>query len=180
MSAEWTIDSSHAGLAFAVKHMGMFTVRGQFTKIGGSVEADEDGQLTAVHAVVDASSVSTGDPKRDGHLRSPDFLDAEHYPRLTFASTAVEPLGFGRYRVTGNMTIRDETRPVTLDVETTNPMTDPYGNRRAGATAAGTLNRKDWGLTWNQVLEFGALLVGEEVRFTIDVEAVLQAPSKAA
>lgn len=168
---KWTIDSSHTSLQLAVKHMGISTVRGQFKKIGGTIESADDGTLKSVEAIIDAASIDTAEPRRDGHLRSPDFLDAEKYPHLTFQSTAVRPLGKGRYLVKGDLTIRDETRPVSFEVETNAPVTDPYGKLRAGASATGKINRKAWGLTWNQVLELGALLVGEEVQFTLDVEA---------
>lgn len=167
---QWTIDPSHTSLEFAVRHMGLATVRGRFKKLSGTVLV-EDGMLRAVEATIDAASIDTAEPQRDDHLRSPDFLDVANYPVITFRSTAVEARGQGRYLVTGDLTLRDETRAVTFEVETTEPVTDPWGNLRAGATVNGRLNRKDWGLTWNKVLEFGALLVGEEIRFTLDVEA---------
>ena len=168
---QWNIDPSHTSVEFAVRHLAIATVRGRFRKVTGTLETTDDGRLTAVHAAVDAASIDTADAQRDTHLRSGDFLDAERYPVLTFRSTRVDPRGDGRYLVSGDLTIRDETRPVSLEVETTKPITDPWGNLRAGASASGTLNRKDWGVTWNQVLELGTLLVGEQVRFTIDVEA---------
>ena len=180
MNTKWSFDPSHTSLAFAVKHMGVFTVRGQFNKVSGTAEADGDGRLTAIQATIDAASIATGEPNRDGHLQSPDFLDAERYPQLTFSSTKIEAKDSGRYKVTGNLTIRDQTRPVTFEVETTGAMTDPWGNRRAGATVAAMINRKDWGLTYNQVLELGALLVGEEIRFSLDVEALAQVQAEAA
>jgi polyisoprenoid-binding protein YceI len=170
----WAIDPSHTSIEFAVRHLGIATVRGRFTKITGVVEAGEDLAPKAVEASIDASSIDTGEPKRDAHLRSADFLHAEMWPSLTFRSTSIASQGEGRYLVVGALTIRDETRPVRLQVEVTKPVKDPWGNLRAGATMSGTLNRKDWGLTWNQVLEFGAVLVGEEVRFNVDVEAVAQ------
>ncbi len=179
-SMKWSFDPSHTSLTFAVKHLGIFTVRGQFTKVSGTSETDEGGRLTSIEATIDAGSIHTGEPNRDAHLRSPDFLHAEQHPTLTFSSRAVEALGVNRYRVTGDLTIRDQTRPVSFEAETTGAMTDPWGNQRAGATASATINRKDWGLTWNQVLELGALAVGEEIKFNLDVEAVAQAQAKAA
>lgn len=169
---EWTIDPSHTSVEFAVRHLGISTVRGRFRKVNGTIQTTQDGALQAVEAVIDASSIDTGEPKRDTHLRSADFLDCETCPLLTFRSTSVTPQGGNSYRVNGTLTMRDQTRPVSLQVEITTPMKDPWGNVRAGAVASGTLNRKAWGLNWNQVLELGALLVGEEVRFTLDVEAV--------
>ena len=174
---KWNIDPSHTNAEFAVKHLGISTVRGRFKKVNGSIETAEDGTLKSIEANIDAASIDTAEPQRDTHLRSQDFLDAENHPALTFKSTAIKPLGAdrSRYLVSGDLTIRGTTRPVTLEMETTAPMTDPWGNQRAGATATGKLNRKEWGLIWNQVLDFGALLVGEEVRFTLDVEAVAEA-----
>jgi len=168
----WAIDQSHSNLDFAVRHMAISTVRGRFKKFSGTIRAEEDGTLKSIEATIDASSIDTGEPKRDAHLRSADFFDAENSPALTFRSTSVTPQGGNRYSVNGTLTMRDKTKPVSLQVEITTPMKDPWGNVRAGAVASGTLNRKDWGLNWNQVLELGALLVGEEVRFNLDVEAV--------
>lgn len=168
---QWTIDPSHTSVEFAVRHMGISTVRGRFRKINGAIHVSEAGTLDGIEASIDAASIDTAEPNRDAHLRSPDFFHVERYPTLSFRSTKVEPAGDGRYRVQSALTIRDTTRPVTLEVEVTQPINDPYGNMRAAATATGKLNRKDWGLTWNQVLELGALLVGEEVRLTVDVEA---------
>lgn len=169
---DWAIDPSHTSVEFAVRHLGISTVRGRFKRVSGTIRAEEHGALKSIEATIDASSIDTGEPKRDAHLRSADFLDAENSPALTFRSTSIMPQTDGRYLVDGTLTIRHETRPVSLQVEITTPMKDPWGNVRAGAVASGTLNRKDWGLNWNQVLELGALLVGEEVRFTLDVEAV--------
>jgi polyisoprenoid-binding protein YceI len=174
---QWKIDPSHTSVEFAVKHMAITTVRGRFKGVSGSLETADDGTLKSIEAVIDAGSIETNEPQRDAHLRSPDFLDAEKYPSLTFRSTDIKPLDAGdaRYLVSGALTIRGQARPVTFEVETTKPMTDPWGNLRAGASASGKLNRKEWGLTWNQILELGALLVGEEARFTLDVEAVAPA-----
>lgn len=172
---KWNIDPSHTGVDFAVRHMAISTVRGRFKKVSGTIETTGDGELKHIEAVIEAGSIDTAEPQRDAHLRSPDFLDAEHYPHLVFRSTTVEAQGDGRYLVRGDLTIRGQARPVAFEVETTSTISDPWGNRRAGATASASLNRKDWGLTWNQVLELGALLVGEEVRFTVDVQAVAPA-----
>ncbi len=171
-AARWAIDPSHTSLDFAVRHMAIATVRGRFKKVSGTVETVADGTMKAIEAQIEAASIDTGEPQRDGHLRSGDFLDAEHFPTLTFRSTKITPQGNGRYQVAGTLTIRDETQPVSFEVEATTPIKDPWGNYRAGATATGTLNRKDWKMNWNQVLELGALLVGEEVRFTLDVESI--------
>ena len=172
----WNLDNSHATVAFAVKHMGIFTVRGQFKKVSGSVETDAQGKPSKIEVSIDAASIETGEPQRDGHLRSPDFLDADKYPTLSFTSTQIESLDGNNYKIHGNLTIRDISKPVVLEAELTQAIKDPWGLTRIGATAEGKLNRKDWDLTWNQVLELGALLVGEEVKFNIEVEAVAPAP----
>jgi polyisoprenoid-binding protein YceI len=152
--------------------MGIFTVRGQFKKVAGTILASEQGVPNKIEVAIDAASIETGDAQRDAHLRSSDFLDAEQYPELRFVSTQIEALGNNRYRIQGDLTIRGISKPVVLEAELTPAIKDPWGLTRTGATATGVLNRKDWGLTWNQVLELGALLVGEEVRFNIEVEAV--------
>lgn len=176
----WNIDSSHTTVAFAVKHMGLFTVRGQFKKVSGTISTNEQGVVNKVEASIEAASIETGDSQRDAHLRSPDFLDAEHYPEIRFVSDKIEALGENKYKIYGSLTIRDITKPVALEAELNAPVKDPWGLTRTGATAIGVINRKDWGLTWNQVLEFGALLVGEDVKFTIEVQAVAAEASAAA
>ncbi|GIW27071.1 MAG: hypothetical protein KatS3mg070_0434 [Meiothermus sp.] len=168
----WNIDSSHTTVAFAVKHMGFFTVRGQFKKVAGTILTNEQGVPNKIEASIEAASIETGDPQRDAHLRSPDFLDAEQYPEIRFLSDAIEAIDENKYKIYGSLTIRNISKPVVLEAEVSPAIKDPWGLTRAGATATGVLNRKDWGLTWNQVLEFGALLVGEEVKFNIEVEAI--------
>ncbi|MBI5812765.1 MAG: YceI family protein [Meiothermus silvanus] len=173
---KWNLDTSHTSIDFKVRHMGIASVRGSLKVLSGTVETDEAGRPTQIETVIDAASITTGEPQRDAHLRSPDFLHAEQYPELRFVSTQIEPLGDNRYRIQGNLTIRDISKPVTLEAETTAPIKDPWGMQRVAASASGQINRKDWNLTWNQVLELGALLVGEEVRFNLEVEAVAPAP----
>jgi polyisoprenoid-binding protein YceI len=124
---------------------------------------------------IDMASVDSGDRTRDDHLRSPDFFDVEHYPEATFRSTSLTTSG-GRGRLTGDLTIRNATRPVQLDVDYVGQVTDPWGNDRIVFSAAGLINREDWGLTWNMVLEAGGLLVSKEIRLEIDVELIRQAP----
>ncbi|ADH62528.1 YceI family protein [Allomeiothermus silvanus DSM 9946] len=173
---KWNLDPSHTSIDFKVRHMGIASVRGSLKVLSGSVETDEAGRPIQVEAVIDAASIATGEPQRDGHLRSADFLHAEQYPEIRFVSTQIEPLGGNRYRIQGNLTIRDITKPVTLEAEVSAPIKDPWGMQRVAASASGQINRKDWNLTWNQVLELGALLVGEEVKFNLEVEAVAPAP----
>jgi len=176
---EWTVDASHSSLDFAVKHMGISTVRGRFRQFAAAIEDGEQQTLRRVTVTVDATSVDTGEPKRDEHLRSADFLDAEHYPQIRFASTSVTAQGGGRYRVAGDLTIRDQTHATSFEVEIAPPITDPWGNLRSAATGRGTINRKAWGLTYNMALELGGWLVGEDVQFTFDLEAVAKAPAAA-
>lgn len=167
----WNLDPSHTSIAFAVRHMGFATVRGTLKVISGSIELDEKGAPRAIQAVIDATSITTHDANRDAHLRSADFLNADAHPEIVFKSGKIEPRG-DKYLAHGELSIRGASKPVALELETSEALIDPWGNRRVAGSASGKLNRKDWGLTWNQILEAGALLVGEEVRFTIDAEAV--------
>jgi polyisoprenoid-binding protein YceI len=182
MSTEkWEIDSSHSGILFSVRHMVIAKVRGQFSRWSGTLSA-EHGDLSkaTVDVVIDASSIDTGVADRDAHLRSADFLDVAHYPDITFRTTGTDDLGDGRLRVAGELTIRGVPRPVTLDVEFVGRAKDPWGNERAGFNARASVDRKDFGLTWNQVLEAGGVLVGDRVDIEIEVEAVRQQATQAA
>jgi polyisoprenoid-binding protein YceI len=182
MSLEkWEIDSSHSGIHFSVRHMVVAKVRGKFARWSGSILA-EDGDLARAQAsvVIDASSIDTGVAERDAHLKSPDFLDVASFPEITFKSRGVAKQSDERLRVSGELTIHGVTRDVVLDVEYTGRTTDPWGNERTGFTASTTLERKDFGLTWNQVLEAGGVMVGDRINIEIEVEAVKQSAEKAA
>ncbi len=168
----WNLDPTHTSVEFAVRHMMIATVKGTLSLKEGHVETDETGRPIRVEARLDARSIHTGVADRDNHLRSPDFLDAETHPEIVFQSERITPLGEGRYRVEGHLTLRGVTRPLGFEVETYGPAKDPWGNERMAAHFEGKLNRKDFGLTWNVPLEMGGLLVGEEVRFSVDTEAV--------
>ena len=175
-TTEWEIDSAHTGAHFSVKHLMVSTVRGQFRKVTGRVWLDE-GQLTRsrIEVEIDATSLETGEPKRDAHLRSADFFDVEKYPKLNFRSTRIEGRG-EEFVVTGELTMHGVSRQVTLMVESLSPpMKDPYGRLVRGVSAVGKLNRKDWGLGWNAALETGGVLVGDEVKLQIDAELVAKA-----
>jgi polyisoprenoid-binding protein YceI len=176
MTTTWALDQAHTGITFSVRHMGIATVRGRFTQFSGSVELDEGGALTGVEATIDAASIDTGVEQRDAHLRSADFFDVDRFPTLTFRSTMVRRRGDDGYDVEGDLTLHGESHPVRLAVEVTPQVTDPWGKERVAATATGTLDRRRWGLTWNQVLESGGLLVSDEVRLTLDVQAVAAEP----
>ncbi|MEX2502854.1 MAG: YceI family protein, partial [Trueperaceae bacterium] len=149
------------------------TVRGSFEHVGGTIESADDGTPTAVHVEIDTASITTGTHDRDEHLRSADFFDAETNPKIVFTSDQVEDRGDGRYLLHGDLAMAGETRPVTLEAEIGESITDPWGMTRRAATASTKINRKEWGLTWNQVLEAGSLMVSEEVRISIDVQATL-------
>jgi polyisoprenoid-binding protein YceI len=179
-TSEWEIDTAHTSAQFSVKHLMVSTVRGHFRKVTGAVIFDEaDLTRSSVQVEIDASSLETGEPKRDGHLRSADFFDVEKFPKLTFRSTRIERAG-NEFSVTGDLTLHGVTRPVTLTAEAPSaPMKDPYGRVVRGISATGKLNRKDWGLGWNAALETGGVLVGEEVKLQIDAELVAKAPPKA-
>jgi polyisoprenoid-binding protein YceI len=167
----WQIDPAHTEVQFAVRHMGLATVRGTFSGVKGTLEL-EGGHPAAVDVSIDVATVHTREPRRDEHLRSADFFDAEKHPAITFRSRRTEPVGPGRARLVGDLTMHGVTREVVLDVETTQPVDDPFGMRRVGLSATGAIDRKDFGLTYNQVLEFGGVLVSDQVRLAIDGEAV--------
>lgn len=172
----WNLDPAHTSIEFSVRHMMIATVKGTITLKEGYVETDESGKPLRVEARLDAKSIYTGVADRDNHLRSPDFLDAENHPEVIFRSDKITALGEGRYRVEGEVTIRGITKPLAFEVETQGPVKDPWGNERLAAHFQGRFNRKDFGLTWNMVLEAGGFLVGDEVRFSVDTQ-VVKAPA---
>lgn len=172
----WAIDPGHTVAEFGVKHLMVSTVKGRFTGVSGTIELDEqDVTRSRVDVAIDVATVSTHDEKRDAHLRSDDFFAAEQFPQITFTSTKVEPNGKDRLNVTGDLTIRGVTRPVTLDVELNGRATAPWGAEVIAYSAETTVNRKDFGLTWNVALEAGGVTVGEKVKISIEAEAVKQA-----
>jgi polyisoprenoid-binding protein YceI len=173
--ATWTIDSAHTAAQFSVRHMMVSNVRGEFTKTTGTVKWDgRDFSTAVVEATIDAASINTREPQRDTHLKSPDFFDVAKFPTLTFQSTKVTPAGPGKMLMAGNLTMHGVTRPVVFAVEGPTPaITDPYGNRRVGASATATISRKDFGLLWNAALEAGGVVVGDEVTITLDAELTL-------
>ncbi len=169
----WNIDTSHTRALFAVRHMMISTVRGQFDKVTGTVNFNQENpELSTVEVSIDAASFDTKDAQRDGHLRSPDFLDVEKYPAITFKSTKVEKTGDNTGLITGDLTIRDVTRSVVLNTEFNGVAKAPWGSTSAGFTATTKINRKDFGLVWNVALETGGVLVGEDVSITLEVEIV--------
>jgi polyisoprenoid-binding protein YceI len=177
----WNLDTVHSGINFSVRHMVVSKVRGRFGKFTGDIALDEgDLSRSVVEATIDASSIDTGTAQRDDHLRSADFFDVEHFPQIRFRSTRIDRLGGDRYRLTGELTIRDVTRPIALEAEYGGRGKDPWGNERVGFTAKGSLDRKDFGLKWNQALETGGVLVSDHVELELEVQAVRAAASAAA
>ncbi len=172
MRKRYDFDPMHTRLGFSAKHMMVTTVRGHFGKFAGYVEVEDDDPTTATGEVtVETASVDTGVEMRDNDLRSDHFFDVERYPELRFVITGVEALGGERYRVRGDLTIRDATKPVELEAEMEGRLNDPWGNERVAVSASGELNRRDWNMTWNQILEAGRLLVSEQVK--LELEAAL-------
>jgi polyisoprenoid-binding protein YceI len=168
----WNIDPTHSDLAFSVKHMGFSTVRGRFGTVSGTVTLDATDRVTNADIDVDVSSVDTGMEQRDGHLKGADFFDVGNHPTARFVLTQVTQDNDGALTATGDLTMRGVTRPVTLTGTTGAPATDPFGNRRIGASLTAKLPRKEWGLTWNVALEKGGWLVSEDVVMMVDVQAV--------
>jgi polyisoprenoid-binding protein YceI len=177
----WNIDSAHSGINFSVRHMVFAKVRGRFAAWTGKVQLDPASLANgSAEVTIDAKSIDTGVSDRDTHLRSGDFLDVERFPELRFVSQGVQHAGGDRYRVEGALTIRDVTRTVTLDVTYAGQVKDPWGNQRVAFTASTSLDRREFGLVWNQALEAGGVLVGERVEIEIELQAVQAAGSAAA
>jgi polyisoprenoid-binding protein YceI len=171
----WIIDPAHTQIGFSVRHMMIATVRGQFDSFAGTVEYDETNPAaTTIDLTIEAASINTRQADRDGHLKSPDFLNADEYPHISFKSTHVELVNEFNARLVGNLTIKDVTRKVALDVQYVGQARSPWGTTSAGFNASTTINRKDWGLVWNQALETGGVLVGEEMNISVEVELIRQ------
>jgi polyisoprenoid-binding protein YceI len=171
----WQIDQAHSEIQFSAKHLMISTVRGRFNSYTGTVEADEQNPTAAkVEVQIDASSLVTGDEKRDGHLRSPDFLDVEQFPYITFKSKHVQQVDDSHGKLIGDLTIRDVTHEVVLDFEYAGQAKTPWGTTSAGFNAITKINRKDWNLNWNVALETGGWLVGDQITINIELELVKQ------
>lgn len=169
--ATWTIDPAHTTVEFAVKHMMISTVKGRFANFSATVTTDgADPEKARVEASIDAASLDTREPSRDTHLRSADFFDAESYPKLAFVSKRIDGSLDGKFKVIGDLTIRDTTREIVFDVEYEGAGKDPYGNEKRAFIATTKLDRRDYGLLWNVALETGGLLVSNDVRITIEAQ----------
>jgi polyisoprenoid-binding protein YceI len=171
----WGVDPAHSNVGFAVKHMGIATVRGVFTAFDGLIEIGEDLATAKAYGTVNVGSVDTGQPQRDEHLRSPDFFDAGEYPELRFESTAITALDERTFRITGRLTIHGVTNDIVLHAEAQGTDVDPWGNERVGLEVTGQLSRADYGMTFNQALGSGNMLVGDTVSLALDISAVKQA-----
>ena len=168
----WTIDPDHSHVGFGVRHLAIATVRGRFRLFGGTVETDDDGTPHRIEATADAASIDTGVERRDAHLRSADFLDADAHPVLALASTRLVAEGAGRARIEATLAMRGATHPVTLELRWHGPVTGTGGEARLVGEATGTIRRSQWGLTWNRAIEAGGMAVSDEVTLQFEVQAV--------
>ena len=170
----WSIDPAHSKVGFGVKHMGIATVRGEFTEFEGTLEIAEDLSSAKAYGTVKAQSVDTNEPQRDDHLRSPDFFDIAQYPELRFESTSIEALDDEEFRITGKLTIHGVTNDIVLHADLQGTDIDPWGNERVGLEVTGQLSRGDYGMKFNQALGSGNMLVGDKIKLALDISAVKQ------
>ena len=173
---KWILDPAHSEITFKVKHLMIANVKGEFRKFDVEINTKgNDFRAAAVSADIDVSSIFTNSDERDTHLKSPDFFEAEKYNKIIFKGTSFKQIDEENYKLTGNLTIKDVTKEVILDVEFGGINKDPWGNEKAGFSLDGKINRKDWGLNWNAALETGGVLVGEEVKISAEVQFVKKA-----
>lgn len=176
VTGDYTVDAAHTRIGFRARHAMVTTVRGTFGEFEGTAHLDvADPSASRVELRIDAGSLDTGQPDRDAHLRSADFLAVEQYPEITFVSTSVEQVDDDEYTVTGDVTIKGQTREVSVDFTLTGSALDPFGNTRVGFEGALALKRSDWGLVWNAALETGGVLVSDKVQLEFDVSVIKQA-----
>jgi polyisoprenoid-binding protein YceI len=174
-AGSWTVDPSHSKVGFAVKHMGIATVRGEFKDFEGVLEISDDLSSAKARGTVKAASVDTNEPQRDAHLRSADFFDAETYPELAFESTRIEAIDDETFRITGNLTLHGVTNEIVLTAEINGTDIDPYGNEKVGLDITGQLSRGEFGMKFNQALGSGNMLVADKVKLALDISAIKQA-----
>jgi polyisoprenoid-binding protein YceI len=176
LSGKYSLDPAHSRIGFVARHAMVTKVRGAFNDVEGSgfFDADNPGN-SHFQLTIKAHSIDSGNPDRDNHLRTNDFFDMDNHPEITFAATAVEKVDDDTFKVTGDLTIKGTTHPVTFDLELSGPVLDPFGSTRIGLEGSTQVNRKDWGITWNAPLETGGFLVSEKVTLEFDIAAVKQA-----
>jgi polyisoprenoid-binding protein YceI len=178
LTGDYQLDPAHTRIGFVARHAMVTKVRGSFKDFDGRIHIDAaDPTASTAKVTMKAASIDTGQEQRDAHLRTSDFLEVKKYPELTFVSTGVEQLDDDRFRLTGDLTVKEVTKPVTVEVEFEGSAKDPYGNLRAGFDSKGRLNRKDWGLTWNAALETGGFLVSDRIDLEFDVSAIKLTPT---
>jgi polyisoprenoid-binding protein YceI len=170
----WKLDPGHSKVSFSIKHLKISKVRGTFDTFDVTIVTTEDPKDTTIEAVIDVASVNTGQEARDNHLRSSDFFLADEHPQLTFRSTSISSTGGDDFTVEGNLTLRGVTLPITLKGELGGVATDGYGQTKAGASVSTTINRQDYGVSWNAALEAGGFTLGDDVKINIDVQVILQ------
>ena len=171
----WNVDPMHSSFNFNIKHLGISFVQGRFDKFEGKVVTTADDLSNAkFDFTVNTASVNTGVEMRDNHLKSADFFDVDNFPKLSFVSTDVKKINEGEYKISGDLTIKDVTKSIVLDVEYSGLMTDPWGNTKIGLSLNGKINRKEFGLTWNSTLEAGGVLVGEEIKLVSEIQFIKQ------
>ena len=173
-TGDWVIDPAHSSIEAVARHMVVTKVRGHFEEFSGTLHIDEDPTKSWAEASIKAASINTNAPDRDAHLRSPDFLNADEFPELSFRSTRLSHKAANRYEVVGDLTIRGVTRPVSLDVQFGGVVRDPFGQTKALFSASTKLERESWGINWNQALEAGGVLVSKSLDVEIEIQAVLQ------
>jgi polyisoprenoid-binding protein YceI len=171
----YTIDTSHSAVEFVGRHLGLAKVRGRFTKFGGDIHIGETPEESSVEVDIDVASVESADARRDEHLRSPDFFNVGEHPSMVFKSTSVSAVDEGTWEVAGDLTIRGVTKPVVLHTEFEGAENTPFGDQRIGFSASTEVNREDWDLGWNVVLESGGLLVGKKIKIELSIEAIREA-----
>lgn len=173
--ATWAIDPTHSEIGFKVKHMMFTNVSGKFNVFEADIQNEEENfETSAIHFTSEVNSINTGNDDRDNHLRSADFFDVENFGKLTFKSTNIKKVNEGEYKISGDLTIKDVTKNITLDAEYSGLMKDPWGNTKIGLSLNGKINRKEFGLTWNAALETGGVLVGEDIKLNAEVQFVKQ------
>lgn len=172
-TTKWVIDTAHSEITFKVKHLMISNVKGEFKTFQANIDG-EDFTTSTISANIEASSIATNNNDRDTHLKSPDFFEVENYPEITFTSTSIKKVDDDEFKLVGDLTIKGNTKEITLDVEFGGFMKDPYGNEKAGFSINGKLNRKDFGLNWNAALEAGGVMVGNEIKINAEVQFIKQ------